>query len=191
MSIYPIRMIILPKQSVSRALRILITAFAFNILSGFHSLADEFRHGPHEHPFREHDVHRFRPHELELWRGGVWRHEWHEGRLGWWWAVGGAWYFYERPIYPYPMVVANVVYVPPVTVVAPTYSGPQMPPVSPQGTTVVAPLSPPGVPAPGVPAPEAQLYFYCDSAKAYYPAVMQCPQPWRRVPLMPPQSGSR
>ncbi len=185
-------MTIFPKPSLPRRLRILGPVFALSLLSVSHLQADEFRHGPHEHPFREHDVRRFRPHELELWRGGVWRHEWHEGRLGWWWAVGGVWYFYERPIYPYPMVVANVVYTPPVAVVTPTYPvqmmAPPAPPVSPQGTTVVAPMAPP---PPGGPGPEAQLYYYCDSAGAYYPAITQCPQPWRRVPLMPPTSGGR
>ncbi len=157
---------------------------AFNVLTASLTRAEEFRHDHHEHPFREHDVRRFRPHELELWRRGVWRQEWHEGRFGWWWAVGGIWYFYERPIYPYPMVVANVMYVPPVTVVTPGYPAQVMaPPVSPQGTTVVAPLAPP--------VPTTQLYYYCDSARGYYPAVAQCPQPWRRVPLMPPVSRAQ
>ncbi len=177
----------LRQRSFPRTLQILGPLLASLLLSTSPLPAEEFRHGPHEHFFREHDVHRFRPHELELWRGGIWRHEWHEGRLGWWWAVGGVWYFYERPIYPYPMVVANVLYVPPVTVVTPVYPvAPPAPPMSPQGTTVVAPYPPSGMPA-----PETQLYYYCDSARAYYPTVTQCPQPWRRVPLMPPSSGAR
>jgi hypothetical protein len=36
------------------------------------------------------------------WRGGHWRHGNHDGRYGWWWVVGGIWYFYPTPIYPYP-----------------------------------------------------------------------------------------
>lgn len=42
------------------------------------------------------------------WRGGFWRHSWYGGRYGWWWVVGGVWYFYPQPIYPNPDL-----YVPP------------------------------------------------------------------------------
>ena len=30
------------------------------------------------------------------WEGGQWRHEAHNGRYGWWWDVGGVWYFYPE-----------------------------------------------------------------------------------------------
>ncbi|HZR87516.1 MAG TPA: hypothetical protein VFB02_11960 [Bradyrhizobium sp.] len=30
------------------------------------------------------------------WEGGRWRHEMHDGRMGWWWDVGGVWYFYPE-----------------------------------------------------------------------------------------------
>jgi hypothetical protein len=30
------------------------------------------------------------------WEGGRWRHEVHNGRNGWWWDVGGVWYFYPQ-----------------------------------------------------------------------------------------------
>ncbi|MGE5270080.1 MAG: hypothetical protein ACM3JG_10470, partial [Thiohalocapsa sp.] len=52
----------------------------------------------------------FSPHELGMWRGGQWRHSWHGGRYGWWWAVGPDWYFYDRPIYPYPDFVSAQVF---------------------------------------------------------------------------------
>jgi hypothetical protein len=42
------------------------------------------------------------------WDRGVWRHEVRNGRYGWWWDTGGAWYFYEQPIYPYPTVISTV-----------------------------------------------------------------------------------
>jgi len=42
------------------------------------------------------------------WDRGHWRREWRNGRYGWWWDVGGAWYFYERPIYPYPTMISDV-----------------------------------------------------------------------------------
>ena len=32
------------------------------------------------------------------WEQGRWRHEVHNGRDGWWWDVGGVWYFYPQPI---------------------------------------------------------------------------------------------
>ena len=31
-----------------------------------------------------------------------------DGRFGWWWDVDGAWYFYEQPVYPYPVDVSEV-----------------------------------------------------------------------------------
>ena len=30
------------------------------------------------------------------WETGRWRHEIHDGRDGWWWDVGGVWYFYPQ-----------------------------------------------------------------------------------------------
>lgn len=57
------------------------------------------------------DFHSFGHAEMNVWRGGAWRHDWHDGRYGWWWFVGGFWYLYPEPIYPYPT------YVPPAIVV--------------------------------------------------------------------------
>ncbi len=51
---------------------------------------------------RRADFHRFRGGDVERWRGGRWVHVRHGGRLGWWWVVNGAWYFYPAPVYPYP-----------------------------------------------------------------------------------------
>ena len=36
------------------------------------------------------------------WRHGGWRHTRHNGHFGWWWNVGGLWFFYPQPIYPFP-----------------------------------------------------------------------------------------
>lgn len=52
-------------------------------------------------PYRG-DMHRFVDQDARVWRGGRWHHSHHDGRIGWWWVVGGLWYFYPRPIYPYP-----------------------------------------------------------------------------------------
>jgi hypothetical protein len=32
------------------------------------------------------------------WEGGRWRHEVHNGRDGYWWDVGGVWYYYPQPM---------------------------------------------------------------------------------------------
>ena len=40
------------------------------------------------------------------WRGGHWFRGPHEGRLGWWWIAGNAWYYYPAPVYPYPAYAA-------------------------------------------------------------------------------------
>ena len=47
-------------------------------------------------------------HGALAWDRGAWRHEVRNGRYGWWWDVGGAWYFYEQPVYPYPTVISDV-----------------------------------------------------------------------------------
>jgi hypothetical protein len=51
------------------------------------------------------------------------------------------------------------------------------------------PYSPPVVvvqPAPTAPPPQAQYWYYCDAAGAYYPYVASCPSGWRQVPVTPP-----
>ena len=93
----------------------------------------------------------FRP-GIEAWRGGGWRHEWHDGRFGWWWVLGSSWYFYSAPIYPYPPYMPDV-YAPPV------YAAP--------------------VPG-GLPPP--QFWYYCDDPSGYYPYVAFCRVAWREVP---------
>lgn len=98
------------------------------------------------------EIRHFEHHDRARWQGGYWHHGPHGGRLGWWWVVGGAWYFYPQPIYPYPDP-----YVPPAVV----------------------------VPAPSV-QPAPQYWYYCDSARTYYPYVSSCPSGWRAVPATPP-----
>ncbi|WP_315785316.1 MULTISPECIES: hypothetical protein [unclassified Bradyrhizobium] len=51
------------------------------------------------------------------WEGGRWRHEVHNGRPGWWWDVGGVWYYYPEPMEGPPTYVSedyadDVVYAP-------------------------------------------------------------------------------
>ena len=42
------------------------------------------------------------------WERGVWRHEWYNGRYGWWWDVGGARYFYDRAYEGPPTFISEV-----------------------------------------------------------------------------------
>lgn len=35
-------------------------------------------------------------------RQGMWYHGRHDGRLGWWWRQGGAWFFYGSSRQPFP-----------------------------------------------------------------------------------------
>jgi hypothetical protein len=66
------------------------------------------------------EIGRFHEHDMELWRGGRWHHGRHEGRNGWWWIVGGVWYFYPVRVMPYPDP-----YQPPMVVVPPVPAAPQ------------------------------------------------------------------
>jgi len=110
------------------------------------------------------DIRHFDTHDIGRWRGGYWFHGQHSGHLGWWWVVAGAWYFYPVPVYPYPDP-----YQPPVVVVQPS-----------------APVITQPPPAPSeMPAP-VQYWYYCESAKAYYPYVPSCPSGWKAVPATPP-----
>jgi hypothetical protein len=68
------------------------------------------------------DIARFHEHDWGVWRGGRWLHARHEGRLGWWWVVGGVWYFYPSPVYPYPNP-----WEPPVLLVPPADVAPAVP----------------------------------------------------------------
>ncbi len=66
------------------------------------------------HPAWRGDIHRFHERDYAHWRGGRWYHGRHVGHLGWWWIVGGIWYFYPAPVYPYPNP-----YLPPTAVAPP------------------------------------------------------------------------
>jgi hypothetical protein len=47
-------------------------------------------------------------HGRHAWERGRWRHEWHNGRYGWWWDVGGAWYFYPERMDGPPAYISEV-----------------------------------------------------------------------------------
>jgi len=145
------------------------------------SHAQEHREVAHEHEFvraHEHDFHsrnvrEFNERERMAWRGGRWRNDWHYGRYGWWFLVGGVWYEYERPVYPYPMVVAPlVVYETPVVATSlPTYwdSNGGAGYVPREGAIARLPSVPPGT-------------YHCASPVSDYPVVGTCATGWVFVP---------
>jgi hypothetical protein len=155
---------------MNRLNKILIAISAITLLET-PAFADEDRHqhrgdDRHEHHERWHgDIHHFHEHDIDLWRGGHWMHDRHQGRFAWWWVVGGVWYAYQYQIFPYPDP-----YMPPELVV------PQQPPVS---------VSPATQPAPN------QFWYYCSQPDGYYPYIAQCQVPWQKVPASNPPDAPR
>jgi len=128
-------------------------------------------------PFHDHDVRRFDHHHHEMWRGGEWRHEARFGRLGWWWVTGGVWYYYDAPVYPYPMIVSEYA----VPAAPPGYVVQQPPVVVQQPPAVVVPPAQPPAPPPQL-QPQQQVWYYCDNPAGYYPYVPSCSTQFRPVP---------
>ena len=119
--------------------------------------------------FRGRHYDHFNVHERTVWHGGAWRHTSH----GWFWVVGGVYYSYPVPIYPWPLLVSSVVLeyplVYPVVAVAST------------PTVVVRP--------PLVVEAQPQYWYYCDDPAGFAPYVQNCAgNKWQRVPTPPPQA---
>ena len=112
------------------------------------------------------DIRHFDEHDFGIWRGGAWQQTRHNGRLGWWWVVGGLWYLYPQPVYPYPDP-----YAPPVVV---TQSAPAV---------VNQPVA-------VAPAAASNSWYYCASTQGYYPYTASCPEGWETVPATPPTNSS-
>jgi hypothetical protein len=145
---------------MTRNIKLSHLACAAAFLTGFSlpALAE-----PHHDEFRDfhgRDFAHFSREERAAWIHGGWHHDWHDGRFGWWWAVGPYWYFYPEPVYPYPA------YVPPAYDVQPP------PPPAPAGM------------------PPAQSWYFCDNPSGYYPYVASCSTPWREVPQTPPPGSA-
>ena len=87
------------------------------------------------------------------WGGGRWRHEMHNGRMGWWWDVGGAWYFYPQPMEGPPTYVSDVEVMD--DVAGPDDGGPDGPGPGPGYPPPVAAYAPPPPPPPPDPAASA------------------------------------
>jgi hypothetical protein len=81
----------------------LACAAAFAIGFSLPALAEPRHDGARD--FHGRDFAHFSRDERAAWVGGAWHRDWHNGRFGWWWTVGGVWYFYAEPVYPYPLYV--------------------------------------------------------------------------------------
>jgi hypothetical protein len=90
------------------------------------------------------------------WQNGEWVRTWRDGHLAWWWAVGGSWYWYAAPSYPYPSAVA---------------------PVSMRG------LTPPAVAEEQSAGPS---WIYCDKPAREAEAPASCNGNWHRVAVAAP-----
>jgi hypothetical protein len=157
---------------MNRLLNPLLSAVVvyFSLLS-MPALAD--RHDEH---WYHGNIHEFHDRDLHAWRGGRWFHGYYGGHYGWWWIVGGAYYWYPAAVYPYPDP-----YSPPAALLAPVPAVPQPP----QAVFAPAPAVPQQPPAVSQPSDAPQMWYYCDSAKSYYPYVATCPGGWRAVPANP------
>jgi hypothetical protein len=148
----------------------------------------------HDGDFRDRDVRRFDARELGLWRGGLWRNEWHYGRRGWWWEAGGAWYPYGAPIFPFPLVVAALVAYDTAVVDGPDIEGDQLGPsggthVNSAGEVVPYDASTAATDIPPLPAPPAGSYR-CSQPDGYYPYVGYCGSDWSLVQEAPPDAAA-
>jgi len=82
------------------------------------------------------------------WEGGRWHHEVHNGRPGWWWDVGGVWYYYPQPMEGPPAYISEDY----VEDVGPDYGPPVAGAYAPPPPGAYAPPPPPPPPDPGASA---------------------------------------
>ena len=92
------------------------------------------------------------------WRDGRWRHEMRDGWDGWWWDVGGYWYYYPEPIEGPPDYVSGVEVTDDTTTAAPSAS-----PSPPATSDWVSPPAPSAAPSPpatsATPSPPAKIWI--------------------------------
>jgi hypothetical protein len=92
------------------------------------------------------DIALFSPRERAIWGGGHWHHEMRFGRMGYWYEVNGAWYFYDQPFVGAPTYVSEVEFMDPALAVAPVaVVAPAPVVVAPAPVVVVRPPPPPVV----------------------------------------------
>lgn len=120
-----------------------------------------FGRGGERYGFHGRDVRHFGDRDLAMWRGGRWGQGYHNGRYGWWWNTGGAWYLYDAPIYPYPTMVSETMAEEAMSEEA--------------GMGMGGGGAPPPPPPPMALPPPVQVRYYCEAPAGYYPQVQSCP----------------
>jgi hypothetical protein len=112
------------RQTIAAALAAILIApsLALPAVADDRHDRDRARYEHRERERHERFEHHFVDRDWGRWRGGHWYHGRHAGHDGWWWVIGGAWYFYPAPVYPYPdpyALPAIVAPAPPVATVTP------------------------------------------------------------------------
>jgi hypothetical protein len=110
------------------------------------------------------------------WHGGGWHGGWNGGWYGGWGGgvfIGGPWWWGFPYTYPYAYPYGPYGYYPP-----PYYT---YPPAVGQGPSVYIQQSP----AQSSDESQSGYWYYCASAKAYYPTVQKCREAWVKVPAAP------
>ena len=134
-------------------------------------------------------------HSEHAWRGGSWYHGSHSGRVGWWWIVDGFWYPYANRVASYPVYQETVVIEQPVQQQPQTIivQQPVQQPVQqvPQMQQYQQQYPQTSTPPPGIQQPTANMWYYCDAARMYYPYVQTCANGWRAVSPVPPSGVIR
>jgi hypothetical protein len=90
------------------------------------------------------------------------------------WAAGVPYYYADEVYYAGAPGGGYIVTAPPTGI-----------PVEPESAAAPPPPAA-AIPAPAAPEPAAATWYYCESAKAYYPYVSSCAEGWRKVPATPP-----
>jgi len=117
----------------------------------------------HENDFHTTNVRDFNHAELSRWQGGSWHDGWYDGHWGWYWEVAGVPYWYDAPVYPYPLVVAPLYVETPVVV-------PVMVPLTPIQPLPAAPL----------------VAYHCAAPEGLYPTIAACAGGWEELALVAP-----
>ncbi|MGN6148767.1 MAG: hypothetical protein ACTHPD_09535, partial [Rhizomicrobium sp.] len=128
--------------------------------------------GSHAHwnsnNMRDHNVSHWSANDRATWQHGRWQHGRHHGRNGWWWYSGGAWFFYDQPVYPYPTYASTTYYDDDYYDDGDGYGDYNTDPD--YGAE---------------PGDGGYYWYYCNNPAGYYPYVKSCRGPWRAVTPTP------
>ena len=140
----------------------------------------------HEADFHTRQVAAFDRHEFHRWQAGLWRNEWHYGRRGWWWDVGGVWYGYPEPIFPYPEEVAPLVVYDAAVIDGPDMADAELGTTQESGAPVLPGQVALAAAAPIQPLPPTPVGWYrCDQPGGYFPGLDSCGTYWALVQNAP------